>query len=663
MSSLFRVTPTPPTFLKLEVGQEGSFSFTIECLAAPDQVHEIILQALLVGLDGKAKEVDWLVPGPRRTFTIAGGKTETVTIAVRPHVRSPRGESTIKMVIADQDRPNDLFAESSPVVCEVIAKPGKETPPRKIPWLLIAAIAGGGVLVGGGIVLAIVLRGDDHPLTVVKIGDGTGEVTSIAASEGDAAGIRCGNDCAQDYPEGASVTLHAAPASGTRFAGWGGACSGTADCTVTLAAAVAVTVEFRRFACTPSTTVCDNTSDQLTVCDAAGNPTVTPCPLQCHPTQERCNDLLPSNGLAVQLDGAASAPAVDLPDGTVIETSQGTISTPSGPITLPTAIVDQATGGIPKLRVFIAKSVTINDITVRGGHALAFVAHGDITVQGRINAAGRGATRGPGAKFCNELSGLGGDGVASSSSAMAGGGGAGFASPGARGGSASGSSPGGAGGVAVGSFPGTATLTPLRGGCDGGGTRIQGGGFAQVGGGGGGAIQLSSRTAVSIVSNASGTGIIDVGGGGGPQGPNNQTGDSGGGGGGGGGGGVLLEAPVVTVQGASVVLAAHGGGGGGGCNEAGADGTTANAPALGGDCGSSVNQTTGGNGGTAELAGDIRLPTPGRDATGAIFVLRAAGGGGGSAGHVRINTANGNFLLGPGARIQAATSVGAVIRR
>ena len=41
--SLFKITPTPPTSIKLEPGQEGKLSFTVESLAAPDKVHELKL--------------------------------------------------------------------------------------------------------------------------------------------------------------------------------------------------------------------------------------------------------------------------------------------------------------------------------------------------------------------------------------------------------------------------------------------------------------------------------------------------------------------------------------------------------------------------------------------------------------------------------------------
>jgi len=78
-------------------------------------------------------------------------------------------------------------------------------------------------------------------LTVTRSGPGTGTVTSSPA------GISCGSECSQDYPQGATVTLTAVPASGGMFQGWSGACSGSATtCTVTMSASKSVNARFRR---------------------------------------------------------------------------------------------------------------------------------------------------------------------------------------------------------------------------------------------------------------------------------------------------------------------------------------------------------------------------------------------------------------------------------
>jgi len=73
-------------------------------------------------------------------------------------------------------------------------------------------------------------------LTASKTGNGT--ITNIPA------GISCGVDCTENYNPGTSVTLTANPDSGWYFTGWGGACLGTGQCTVTMDAAKSVTATF-----------------------------------------------------------------------------------------------------------------------------------------------------------------------------------------------------------------------------------------------------------------------------------------------------------------------------------------------------------------------------------------------------------------------------------
>jgi endoglucanase len=81
--------------------------------------------------------------------------------------------------------------------------------------------------------------GQTFALTVTKNGTGTGTVTSSPA------GINCGATCTFSFPSTANVTLTAAAASGSVFASWGGACSGTAlTCTVATSQVRAVTATF-----------------------------------------------------------------------------------------------------------------------------------------------------------------------------------------------------------------------------------------------------------------------------------------------------------------------------------------------------------------------------------------------------------------------------------
>ena len=86
--------------------------------------------------------------------------------------------------------------------------------------------------------------GGTFALSVTKAGTGAGTVTSSPA------GISCGSTCSANYTSGASVTLTPAAASGSTFAGWGGACTGTGACTVLMTAARSVTATFNSSATT-----------------------------------------------------------------------------------------------------------------------------------------------------------------------------------------------------------------------------------------------------------------------------------------------------------------------------------------------------------------------------------------------------------------------------
>jgi hypothetical protein len=75
-------------------------------------------------------------------------------------------------------------------------------------------------------------------LTVTVAGTGAGKVTSSPS------GINCPGTCSVNFGTGTAVTLTPAAGSGSTFAGWSGACTGTAACSVTMTAAKAVTATF-----------------------------------------------------------------------------------------------------------------------------------------------------------------------------------------------------------------------------------------------------------------------------------------------------------------------------------------------------------------------------------------------------------------------------------
>ena len=77
-------------------------------------------------------------------------------------------------------------------------------------------------------------------LAVSAIGNGT--VTGPAGIEGN--GINCPGDCTETYLDGAAVSLSATAGSGSAFTSWGGDCSGSGNCNLTMTTNRAVTATF-----------------------------------------------------------------------------------------------------------------------------------------------------------------------------------------------------------------------------------------------------------------------------------------------------------------------------------------------------------------------------------------------------------------------------------
>jgi galactose oxidase len=75
-----------------------------------------------------------------------------------------------------------------------------------------------------------------HTLSVSLAGSGAGTASG--------AGLVCPGACTGSFATGTAVTLTATPASGSTFAGWSGACSGTGSCNVTLNQDQAATATF-----------------------------------------------------------------------------------------------------------------------------------------------------------------------------------------------------------------------------------------------------------------------------------------------------------------------------------------------------------------------------------------------------------------------------------
>jgi hypothetical protein len=97
-----------------------------------------------------------------------------------------------------------------------------------------------GAQIGNQATAMVEINDNDHILTVVIEGSGTGSVVSSPA------GIECGNTCSAVFSEETTVTLSAiAEDNDSIFAGWSGnVCSGSDNCTISLDAATGVTAKF-----------------------------------------------------------------------------------------------------------------------------------------------------------------------------------------------------------------------------------------------------------------------------------------------------------------------------------------------------------------------------------------------------------------------------------
>jgi len=365
-----------------------------------------------------------------------------------------------------------------------------------------------------------------------------------------------------------------------------------------------------RCGCQPGAATCDQ--DQLVVCDSGGTTTTTTtCSLGCSDSKEHCLTFTPSNGLDTAFAGASVHEDVVVPDGAIFNTDSGLISVPSGSLAVSQLVVSQPKGDI---RVYVAKSFALGSATITGKRAAAFVASGDITISGLVDASASGGVAPGGQTAFSDCHGT--------YSPTTGGGG--------------GNNGAGGSGVYVATSTSTQVLAPggsqqpalsaLVGGCDGGGS----GPGASGGGSGGGAIQLVGGGTVKFTS----AGLLDVGGGGGAI---NS--------GGGAGGNIIIEAPIVDVEGG---IAANGGGGG--CSSAAGEDAHPSALQAKGACFTiNIGSPHAGFGGTGHVVA-------GSGTTGMFTATTGSFAGGGAVGQLLIRTRDGMYASSSGAVLSAAIS-------
>ena len=361
--------------------------------------------------------------------------------------------------------------------------------------------------------------------------------------------------------------------------------------------------------CTPGSTCVGGV---LTTCAADGMSTSdTMCSLGCGTPSDHCATFVPSFGVSSVLASADAVGGVSITAGSTISTDTGVILDRDGnSIAMPSSLIPQLDG--PDIRVFYAKTQSIDDVRVLGTKSVSFVASGPMVVHGILDISARTASAGPGALEAGDSI-----GIYRADGPLVNEGGGGNGTDGASGLS-------GASSVAGRAYAGALLV--------GGG---RGADAAHGGGGGGGAIQLVSLDSVSI------TGAIRASGGGGKGGAD---------GAGGAGGTIVIEAPTVGISG---VIAANGGAGSV-CGADAPDGPPDGSPAVAQACdvtATGVHHIYGGDGGTGTA-----LPTPGAGFT--TPTLSAPRVGGGAAGRVIVRDGDGMFSVPTGVVVSAVLTVG-----
>ncbi len=385
--------------------------------------------------------------------------------------------------------------------------------------------------------------------------------------------------------------------------------------------------------CEANQTVCANGT--VATCDASGGQTSAfQCPLGCFGDQPRCTDVEPSNHLGAYYDMVPNPQDLDLTGGWTVHLETGEITNGTTTLT-PTSFLVPSLGGGPTTRVYVVNKLTLGNINLfgpLGGSTLstAFLATADIQINGTVATnSGAGSIRDA---SCNGHPGVQSYEQAGACIIVSGGGGGGAAA-GSSGGLLLDADPSTA--IAGGPAFGTDDLQPLVGGCAGGGFHNSEAGATYTDAqNGGGAIQLTSRSGITV------NGTINMDGYGGYSDQDQGCRESWLAGGG--GGGILLEAPVVTLAAHSTLSAA--GGDGHGCNPAQQT------------CGTPGH---GGTGATAATAGgNVQFTT----ALGpsAIFY---SGTGAGGVGRVRINTATSTYTLDASATRNAIVTTGTIKTR
>jgi hypothetical protein len=156
-------------------------------------------------------------------------------------------ERSVEQVQAAFDRMKRLgeAALARPVAASLATPSGATDANERAPGvhsIFVTGNAFNGALTGAPPFRGGAATGDLRPVTVTLSGSGRGVVSSLPA------GIACSSAnqdaCTGQFASTVEVVLQAAPQTGSRFAGWSGACSGTGACVLAMDASRSVAARF-----------------------------------------------------------------------------------------------------------------------------------------------------------------------------------------------------------------------------------------------------------------------------------------------------------------------------------------------------------------------------------------------------------------------------------
>ncbi|WP_224241333.1 MXAN_6577-like cysteine-rich protein [Hyalangium gracile] len=187
MPRVFAIT-TPAATITLEPSGRGEVSFTVS------NVTDGLLRAKASLVPSSALPGEWLSLRGSVLRDMPPGSTEVFTVEIQVPAGTAPGPRTFSLVVADNDVPDERFAEGPAVSVSVSAPVA--APARGSPWWLVAV--GVGVVVAGGVAAFLALRDGEPPPAGCPVGQSScaGECVDLQV-DGQNCG-RCGGTCGPD---------------------------------------------------------------------------------------------------------------------------------------------------------------------------------------------------------------------------------------------------------------------------------------------------------------------------------------------------------------------------------------------------------------------------------------------------------------------------------